>query len=44
LGIGKLSLADGSTVTGFLCKGHALQGAEEITSFGGWRAFRAAKA
>ena len=43
-GIGKLSLADGSTGSGFLCEGHALQGAEEITSFGGWRALRAAKA
>jgi allophanate hydrolase len=41
LGIGKLTLADGSAVSGFLCEGHALHGAEEITSFGGWRAFRA---
>jgi allophanate hydrolase len=44
LGIGKLSLANGSIVSGFLCEGHALQGAEEITSFGGWRAFLAANA
>lgn len=39
LGIGKVSLDDGSVVSGFLCESHALAGAEEITSFGGWRAF-----
>ena len=43
LGIGKLTLADGGTVSGFLCEAHALQGAEEITSFGGWRAWRAGR-
>lgn len=43
LGIGKLTLADGSAVSGFLCESHALQGAEDITAFGGWRAFRAAR-
>ena len=44
LGIGKVTLADGSTVTGFLCEAHAIQNAVEITQFGGWRAFRAATA
>jgi len=39
LGIGKVSLDDGSVVSGFLCESHALVGAEEITSYGGWRAF-----
>lgn len=39
LGIGKLTLADGSQVPGFLCESHALAGAEEITPFGGWRAW-----
>ncbi|TPE49885.1 allophanate hydrolase [Amaricoccus solimangrovi] len=43
LGIGKVLLADGSAVPGFLCEGHALDGAEEITGFGGWRAYRAAR-
>ncbi|MGV8985971.1 MAG: allophanate hydrolase [Cypionkella sp.] len=43
LGIGKVSLADGRQVSGFLCEAHALQGATEITQFGGWRAFRAAQ-
>ena len=41
---GKVSLDDGSAVSGFLCEAHALAGAEEITSFGGWRAFIAEKA
>jgi allophanate hydrolase len=41
LGIGKVTLADGSQVPGFLCESHALQGAEDITRFGGWRAYRA---
>jgi allophanate hydrolase len=39
LGVGKLSLADGTSVTGFLCESHAVQGAEEITELGGWRAY-----
>ena len=42
LGVGKVTLSSGRAVTGFLCEGHALAGAEEITSFGGWRAFLAA--
>ena len=41
LGIGKLTLADGSQVSGFLCEAHAIDGAEEITHHGGWRAYRA---
>ena len=44
LGIGKVTLTDGSAVSGFLCEGHAVAGAEEITAFGGWRAWRAAGA
>lgn len=44
LGVGKLMLADGVRVTGFLCEGHAVAGAEEITGFGGWRAYLAARA
>jgi allophanate hydrolase len=43
LGIGKLTLADGTQVSGFLCEGHAVAGAEEITDFGGWRAYRSAR-
>jgi allophanate hydrolase len=39
LGIGKLSLADGSSVSGFLCETYAVANAQEITHLGGWRAF-----
>jgi allophanate hydrolase len=37
--IGTLLLADGSTPKGFLVEPEGLQGAEEISRFGGWRAF-----
>jgi allophanate hydrolase len=43
MGIGKVTLADGSTHPGFLCEAYALEGAQDITSYGGWRAYRAAK-
>nr|WP_315237642.1 allophanate hydrolase [uncultured Albidiferax sp.] len=41
LGIGTLALADGSTVQGFICEPQALQGATDISHFGGWRAYMA---
>jgi allophanate hydrolase len=41
LGLGTISLADGSEATGFLCESHAVEGARDITAFGGWRAWRA---
>ncbi|MBR7964103.1 allophanate hydrolase [Burkholderia vietnamiensis] len=41
LGIGTLTLADGSRVQGFLCESVALDDAQDITRFGGWRAYRA---
>jgi len=44
LGIGKIMLADGSAVSGFLAEPDALLGAEEITALGGWRAYVAAQA
>jgi len=43
MGIGAVELADGSTVKGFLCESFALEGALDITAFGGWRAWRASK-
>ena len=43
LGIGNLQLADGRWVKGFICEPAALQGARDITSFGGWRAFIASQ-
>jgi allophanate hydrolase len=39
LGLGTVCLADGSSVIGFLCESHAIQGARDITSLGGWRAY-----
>ena len=42
LAIGTVELADGTQVKGFLGEAHALADARDITSFGGWRAFRAA--
>ncbi len=39
LGIGTLVLEDGRQVKGFLCESHAVRGAEDITGFGGWRAW-----
>lgn len=43
LGVGKLTLADGRQVTGFLCEAVALEDATDITAFGGWRAYVASK-
>lgn len=40
LGIGALELEDGSIVKGFLCEPIGLEGARDITEFGGWLAFR----
>ena len=39
LGIGTLSLSDGSSVKGFLVEAVAVQGAEDISRYGGWRGF-----
>lgn len=43
LGIGKVELADGRWVSGFICEPIGLEGAEEITQLGGWRAFLESK-
>jgi allophanate hydrolase len=37
LGLGKILLADGREVCGFLCEQHATVGKLEITGAGGWR-------
>jgi allophanate hydrolase len=39
LSIGTVKLADGRTVKGFLCEAFATAGAEEITGYGGWKAW-----
>jgi allophanate hydrolase len=41
LSIGTIRLAEGRTVHGFLVESAALEGARDISSFGGWRAFLA---
>jgi allophanate hydrolase len=43
LGLGKLELADGTFVVGFICEGFAAEGATDITHFGGWRAYLASR-
>ncbi|HET6406665.1 MAG TPA: amidase family protein, partial [Chthoniobacteraceae bacterium] len=40
MGIGTVTLDDGSEVKGFLCEVSALEGALDITEFGGWKAYR----
>ncbi|MET3900721.1 allophanate hydrolase [Devosia sp. UYZn731] len=44
LGVGKIALDDGSSISGFLCEPYALVGAEEVTHHGGWRAYIASRA
>jgi allophanate hydrolase len=44
LAIGTVTLADGSSVKGFVAEPRALAGAEDITQLGGWRAYIAQKA
>jgi allophanate hydrolase len=41
LGLGTLRLEDGSMPRGFLVEPEGLRGAEDISRFGGWRAFLA---
>ncbi|MDX3118367.1 allophanate hydrolase, partial [Streptomyces scabiei] len=37
--LGSVELADGTRVPGFLCEPSALADAEDITAYGGWRAY-----
>ncbi len=41
LSIGSATLEDGSVVKSFLCEAAGLEGAEDVTAFGGWRAYLA---
>lgn len=43
LGIGKLELADGAVVNGFICEGLGVSEARDITEYGGWRAWLQAR-
>ena len=44
LAIGTVTLADGSTVKGFVAEPRAMVGATDITELGGWRAYIATRA
>lgn len=44
LAIGTVTLADGSSVKGFVAEPRALTGAQDITDLGGWRAYIAQRA
>jgi allophanate hydrolase len=41
--IGSVELEDGTRVSGFLCEHHALEGAPDISTFGGWRRYLASR-
>ncbi len=43
MAIGTLDLSDGSQVTGFLCEPIAIEGARDISEFGGWRNYLASR-
>ncbi|MGB8364418.1 MAG: allophanate hydrolase [Rhizomicrobium sp.] len=43
LGIGKVKLENDSRVSGFLCEAYAVEGAQDITAFGGWRRYVATR-
>ena len=43
LGIGTLTFTDGTNCKGFLAEAEALKGAKDVSTFGGWRAFVAAR-
>ncbi|MDY7103057.1 MAG: allophanate hydrolase [Actinomycetota bacterium] len=43
LAIGTVELADGSEVPGFVCEPRAIDGATDITRFGGWRGWLASR-
>ncbi len=42
--LGRVDLSDGTTAAGFLCEPYAVEGAQDITGHGGWRAYRSSLA
>lgn len=44
LGLGKVQLSDGRWETGFICEPQGIEGAQNISVFGGWRAYMQSKA
>jgi len=43
LAIGTVTLEDGSSVKGFVAEPRATEGADDVTAFGGWRAYLASR-
>lgn len=43
MALGRVVLGDGSAEIGFLCEPVAVEGAEDITAYGGWRAYLASR-
>jgi len=43
LGLGRVELEDGRQVTGFICEAAGLDGATDITGYGGWRGYLAGR-
>jgi allophanate hydrolase len=43
LAIGKVELADGARVSGFVCEAIGVEGAADITALGGWRGYLASR-
>nr|WP_199824043.1 allophanate hydrolase [Streptomyces sp. NBRC 109706] len=44
MALGRVRLADGREITGFLCEPHATAGVPDISRHGGWRAYLASRA
>jgi allophanate hydrolase len=44
LGIGTIQLADGTSVKSFICEAYAIDGAKDITEYGGWKNYIRSKA
>lgn len=43
LGIGKVMMADGSSLCGFIAEAIAMDGAEDLSHYGGWRSYCASR-
>jgi allophanate hydrolase len=41
LGLGTIEMEDGSWVKGFICEPYGLEGAKDVTAWGGWRKYKA---
>ena len=41
LGLGTIEMEDGRWVKGFICEPYGLEGAKDVTAWGGWRKYKA---